>query len=99
MSVIMSVICRHTLLCHHLRPPQVTDMMVANSSNLIVTVKPATQRYPLTPEQHQPERGASARTSQLSRTSNQSAQSARSSDDDRDDVSLLASRSNGVLHL
>ena len=77
---------------------QVTDMMVANSSNLIVTVKPATQRYPLTPEQ-QPERGASARTSQLSRVSNQSAQSARSSDEDRDDVSLLASRSNGVLHL
>jgi len=73
---------------------QVTDMMVANSSNLIVTVKPANQRYPLAPE-----RGASARTSQLSRASNQSAQSTRSSDDDRDDVSLLASRSNGVLHL
>ncbi|KAF0311335.1 Partitioning defective 6 gamma [Amphibalanus amphitrite] len=76
---------------------QVTDMMVANSSNLIVTVKPATQRYPLV--EQAPERGASARTSQLSHASNLSTQSARSSDDERDDVCLLANRSNGVLHL
>lgn len=69
-------------------------MMVANSSNLIVTVKPANQRYPLSPE-----RGDSARTSQLSRVSAQSQASARSWDEEREDVSLLANRSNGVLHL
>ncbi|XP_037085119.1 partitioning defective 6 homolog gamma-like [Pollicipes pollicipes] len=72
---------------------QVTDMMVANSSNLIVTVKPANQRYPL-----EAERGSSARTSQLSRASAHSAHTSRSSDDG-DDISLLASRSDGVLHL
>ena len=70
-------------------------MMVANSSNLIVTVKPANQRYPL-----EAERGCSARTSQLSRVSAQSARSGRSSDSG-DDVTggLLAARGDGVLHL
>jgi len=43
---------------------QVTDMMVANSSNLIITVKPANQPRP----QHTllPRRGSFSRTSQLS---------------------------------
>ncbi|KAF0313010.1 Partitioning defective 6 gamma [Amphibalanus amphitrite] len=78
---------------------QVTDMMVANSSNLIVTVKPANQRYPL-----EAERGSSARTSQLSRVSAQSGRSTRSSDSGGagpEDLSggLLAGRNDGVLHL
>ena len=74
-------------------------MMVANSSNLIVTVKPANQRYPL-----EAERGSSARTSQLSRTSAQSGRSTRSSDSGGGgaaDLSggLLAGKNDGVLHL
>ncbi|XP_065349607.1 partitioning defective protein 6 [Cloeon dipterum] len=42
---------------------QVTDMMVANSSNLIITVKPANQPRPQTVL---PRRGSFSRTSQLS---------------------------------
>lgn len=42
---------------------QVTDMMVANSSNLIITVKPANERGTLAA----PRRGSFSRTSQLSR--------------------------------
>ncbi|KAK6622040.1 Partitioning defective protein 6 [Polyplax serrata] len=44
---------------------QVTDMMVANSSNLIVTVKPANQRTTMAP----PRRGSFSRTSQISNNS------------------------------
>lgn len=109
---------------------QVTDMMVANSSNLIVTVKPANQRCPLDSSNSSSgmaERGASSRTSQLSRGSSSllsrssgrsglslggatgvvggggsgrgSVGGARGSDEDREDVSLLATHSEGVLHL
>jgi len=46
---------------------QVTDMMVANSSNLIITVKPANQRTLATPR-----RGSFSRNSQLSSGSHQS---------------------------
>ena len=76
-------------------------MMVANSSNLIVTVKPANQRYPL-----EAERGSSARTSQLSRASAQSGRSTRSSDSGggggaAGELSggLLGGKNDGVLHL
>ncbi|XP_046681409.1 partitioning defective protein 6 [Homalodisca vitripennis] len=48
---------------------QVTDMMVANSWNLIITVKPANQRTVA------PRRGSFSRNSQLSSGSQQSAQS------------------------
>lgn len=64
---------------------QVTDMMVANSWNLIITVKPANQRTVA------PRRGSFSRNSQLSSGSRQSAQSVATtgSDDeayDRDEV-------------
>lgn len=55
---------------------QVTDMMVANSSNLIVTVKPVNQRNNISPK-----RGGSGRLSQKSTTSYQSA-AAQSTDSD-----------------
>ncbi|XP_071445705.1 partitioning defective 6 homolog gamma-like [Hetaerina americana] len=48
---------------------QVTDMMVANSSNLIITVKPANQR---TMGPRAPRRGSFSRNSQLSSASTQS---------------------------
>ncbi|XP_046385151.1 partitioning defective protein 6 [Ischnura elegans] len=48
---------------------QVTDMMVANSSNLIITVKPANQR---TTGPRAPRRGSFSRNSQLSSASTQS---------------------------
>lgn len=85
---------------------QVTDMMVANSSNLIVTVKPANQRGLLPPH-----RGSFSRTSQLSSGSLQSAQSGTGSDEyDQDEIRDLTtsttledsanhSRDDGVLHL
>ncbi|KAK6618727.1 Partitioning defective protein 6 [Polyplax serrata] len=44
---------------------QVTDMMVANSSNLIITVKPANQRTTMA----RPRRGSFSRTSQISNNS------------------------------
>jgi len=57
---------------------QVTDMMVANSSNLIVTVRPANHQH-LTPR-----RGSFTRVSQLSAGSHLSGNSQQSgSDDDR----------------
>lgn len=57
---------------------QVTDMMIANSSNLIITVRPANYQY-LTPR-----RGSLTRTSQISAGSHLSAGSQQSgSDDDR----------------
>lgn len=64
---------------------QVTDMMLANSSNLIITVKPANQRSLAAPR-----RGSFSRNSQLSSGSHQSTQSALSaattgSDEDRFD--------------
>ncbi|CAI6364511.1 unnamed protein product [Macrosiphum euphorbiae] len=66
---------------------QVTDMMVANSHNLIVTVKPANQRTTMSA----PRRGSLSRTSQLSSGSQQSAHSAAttvntSEEDDQDEV-------------
>ncbi|ODM95407.1 Partitioning defective protein 6 [Orchesella cincta] len=60
---------------------QVTDMMIANSSNLIITVRPASYQF-LTPR-----RGSLTRTSQISAGSHLSASSQQSgSDDDRYDV-------------
>ncbi|KAL7292141.1 partitioning defective protein 6 [Trichogramma pretiosum] len=62
---------------------QVTDMMVANSSNLIITVKPANQRAALAA----PRRGSYSRNSQLSSGSQQSMQSAATgSDEDADEI-------------
>lgn len=85
---------------------QVTDMMVANSWNLIITVKPANQRTVA------PRRGSFSRNSQLSSGSRQSAQSVATtgSDDeayDRDEVvdltgttALTEQPSSGtILHL
>ncbi|XP_033212188.1 partitioning defective 6 homolog gamma [Belonocnema kinseyi] len=62
---------------------QVTDMMIANSSNLIITVKPANQRAALTA----PRRGSFSRNSQVSSGSHQSTQSAATgSDEDADEI-------------
>jgi partitioning defective protein 6 len=88
---------------------QVTDMMVANSSNLIITVKPANQRTLATPR-----RGSFSRNSQLSSGSqhtNNTNTSDENDHDDQDEVvdlttginlednnSLLVNQ-NGVLHL
>jgi len=73
---------------------QVTDMMVANSSNLIITVKPANQRT-LAP----PRRGSFSRTSQLSSGSHQSTHSATTtgSDDDRYDQDEIVDLTGGNL--
>lgn len=89
-------------------PAQVTDMMVANSSNLIITVKPANQRTLATPR-----RGSFSRNSQASSASQQSAHTSNTSDeldaDDQDEVvdltsftveeSHLMQQKDGVLHL
>ncbi|KAF2355424.1 PDZ domain [Trinorchestia longiramus] len=82
---------------------QVTDMMVANSSNLIITVKPANQH---TVGQH-PRRGSFSRNSgvssagsQLSRTSHISQNSQQTagnhSDDDAYDVDEIKDLTEGV---
>jgi partitioning defective protein 6 len=73
---------------------QVTDMMVANSSNLIITVKPANQRT-LAP----PRRGSFSRTSQLSSGSHHSTHSAATtgSDDDRYDQDEIVDLTGGNL--
>uniref|UniRef100_A0A336K4S9 CSON007410 protein n=1 Tax=Culicoides sonorensis TaxID=179676 RepID=A0A336K4S9_CULSO len=55
---------------------QVTDMMVANSSNLIITVKPANQRTVAVGR-----RGSFSRNSQLSSGSHQSQQTTNTSDE------------------
>lgn len=89
---------------------QVTDMMVANSSNLIITVKPANQRTLATPR-----RGSFSRNSQVSSGSQQSqhTNNTNTSDeidqDDQDEVVDLTSftleennlmnQKDGVLHL
>ena len=58
-------------------------MMIANSSNLIMTVKPANQRAALAA----PRRGSFSRNSQLSSGSHQSTQSAATgSDEDADEI-------------
>lgn len=58
-------------------------MMIANSSNLIITVKPANQRAALTA----PRRGSFSRNSQVSSGSHQSTQSAATgSDEDADEI-------------
>lgn len=77
--------CRASVLTGPLFSVQVTDMMLANSSNLIITVKPANQRSLAAPR-----RGSFSRNSQLSSGSHQSTQSALSaattgSDEDRFD--------------
>jgi partitioning defective protein 6 len=63
-------------------------MMVANSSNLIITVKPANQQRPY--QALAPRRGSFSRTSQLSSGSAQSAQSAATESDtdpyDQDEI-------------
>ena len=68
---------------------QVTDMMVANSSNLIVTVKPANQRTIM------PRRGSFSRSSNMSHgsmLSKSSTQSTASEDhDDQDEIRDLTS--------
>lgn len=64
--------------------PQVTDMMVANSSNLIITVKPANQRT-LTSTH----RGSFSRNSQLSSGSHHTNHTNTSDElehDDQDDI-------------
>lgn len=63
---------------------QVTDMMVANSYNLIITVKPANQGNTL----KTPRRGSMSRTSQLSAGSVQSTATTvnTSEDDDQDEI-------------
>ncbi|XP_018327139.1 partitioning defective 6 homolog beta [Agrilus planipennis] len=85
---------------------QVTDMMVANSSNLIITVKPANQRT-VAPVR----RGSFSRNSQLSSGSQQSVGTAASDPDDRFDQDEIVdltgitledssiSKEDGVLHL
>lgn len=87
---------------------QVTDMMVANSSNLIITVKPANQRT-LAP----PRRGSFSRNSQLSGGSHQSHHTTGSEENDQDDQdeirdltgaatleeNTLITQKDGVLHL
>lgn len=60
-------------------------MMIANSSNLIITVKPANQRAAMAA----PRRGSFSRNSQLSSGSHQSAQSAvtgSGSDEEADEI-------------
>jgi partitioning defective protein 6 len=70
---------------------QVTDMMVANSSNLIVTVRPANYQY-LTPR-----RGSLTRTSQISAGSHLSGNSQQSgSDDDRFDQDEIRDLTGGI---
>ncbi|CAD6241682.1 GSCOCG00009338001-RA-CDS [Cotesia congregata] len=64
---------------------QVTDMMIANSSNLIITVKPANQRAAMAA----PRRGSFSRNSQLSSGSHQSTQSivtGSASDEEADEI-------------
>ena len=77
---------------------QVTDMMVANSSNLIITVKPVNQRLTLAPAH----RGGVGRNSQMSNISQSSQQSSTKSfdsdliaehEEDDDEVEDLLSKS------
>lgn len=68
---------------------QVTDMMVANSSNLIITVKPANQRAMTSPR-----RGSFSRTSQLSGGSQQTNTSEEIEQDEQDEVIDLVSAAN-----
>ncbi|MCL4121790.1 UNVERIFIED_CONTAM: hypothetical protein GTU68_053056, partial [Idotea baltica] len=86
---------------------QVTDMMVANSSNLIITVKPANQR---TLSQGGPNRGSFSRNSAMSSGSQQSQHSTNSDEDnfEQDEIRDLTQASpapvtnpqdEGILHL
>lgn len=63
---------------------QVTDMMVANSSNLIITVKPVNQRMTLAPM-----RGGVGRTSQMSTGSERSQGSYHSAKSNDSDIPLI----------
>lgn len=65
---------------------QVTDMMVANASNLIITVRPADQRLTLA-------RGSNGRGSQVSGNS-EAHSSLNDSDDDNDEVKDVLSSNN-----
>lgn len=84
---------------------QVTDMMVANSSNLIITVKPANQRT-VGPVR----RGSFSRNSQLSSGSHQSNTTAGSDPEDKYDQDEIVdltggaydeslTKDDGILHL
>lgn len=61
---------------------QVTDMMVANSSNLIVTIRPANQGNGGTGTLLPPRRGSTSRSSQMSHASSGGV----SSDVDEDEI-------------
>lgn len=73
---------------------QVTDMMIANSSNLIITVRPANQEtFAL------PRRGSFSRNSKLS-TGSKESKSTNSSDElDQDEVTDLTSDVTGITFL
>ncbi|CAG9813717.1 unnamed protein product [Phaedon cochleariae] len=83
---------------------QVTDMMVANSSNLIITVKPANQRT-VGP----PRRGSFGRSSHMSSGSHQSNTTAGSDPEDKYDQDEIVDltqvnaeeslKEDGILHL
>lgn len=60
---------------------QVTDMMVANSSNLIVTVKPVNQRNNITSKSSNASSSNSARQSQMSASSQRSSTHSYDSDE------------------
>jgi partitioning defective protein 6 len=66
---------------------QVTDMMVANSSNLIITIRPATQRsLPHVSSKASSLRGSAYRTSQVSHGSDSRNSMQTTSDDEEDEV-------------
>ncbi len=76
---------------------QVTDMMVANSSNLIVTVKPANQR---TLMGSHPRRGSFSRNSNVSHGSHLSNRSSNKSETENDnDEDEIRDLTKPVLHL
>ena len=83
---------------------QVTDMMVANSSNLIITVKPANQRTLMTPRRGSFSRNSGmSHGSMLSKSSTQSAGSAGGghgqSDGDHDEEDEIRDLTSASSHL
>ncbi len=72
---------------------QVTDMMVANSSNLIITVKPVNQRNNLPLK-----KDVSGRQSQKSISSQQSAQSSSAHSYDSDDIRQTLDEDEDIVH-
>lgn len=71
---------------------QVTDMMVANSSNLIITVKPANQRTLASPR-----RGSISRTSQMSTGSQQTNHTNTSDEIEQDDQDEIVDLTAGLM--